>query len=167
MYPGDLHYSESHQWARVEDGVATVGVTHYAQEQLGDIVYVELPSPDEEVKRGEPLGSVESVKAVADVNSPVSGRVTEVNTDLDDEPEKISQDCYGAGWLAKIELSEPAEVRSLMNAQQYSEGAAGEARRPRPSAAGVSTCRYSILTFLGVAALACSDLGRRTANRPS
>jgi glycine cleavage system H protein len=119
VYPGDLHYSESHQWARVEDGVATVGVTHYAQEQLGDIVYVELPSPDEEAKRGEPLGSVESVKAVADVNSPVSGRVTEVNTDLDDEPEKINQDCYGAGWLAKIELSEPAEVRSLMNAKQY------------------------------------------------
>ena len=89
MYPGDLQYSESHQWTRVEDGVATVGITHYAQEQLGDIVYVDLPRPDEEAKRGEPLGSVESVKAVADVNSPVSGRVTEVNTDLDDEPEKL------------------------------------------------------------------------------
>lgn len=119
MYPGNLYYSESHQWARVEDGTAIVGITHYAQEQLGDIVYVELPRPDEEARRGEPLGSVESVKAVADVNSPVSGRVLEVNTSLDDEPERINQDCYGAGWLAKIELSDPAEVRALMTAQQY------------------------------------------------
>ena len=119
MYPGDLHYSESHQWARVEDGVATVGITHYAQEQLGDIVYVELPRPDEEAKRGEPLSSVESVKAVADINAPVSGRVMEVNSALDDAPEQINQDPYGLGWLAKIELSDPAEVRSLMNAQRY------------------------------------------------
>jgi len=120
VYPGDLYYSESHQWARVEDdGMATVGITHYAQEQLGDLVYVELPRPDDEAHRGEPLGSVESVKAVADVNSPVSGRVVEVNTTLDDEPERINQDCYGGGWLAKIDLSDPAEIRSLMNAQQY------------------------------------------------
>ncbi len=119
MYPGDLYYSETHQWAKVEEGVATVGVTNYAQEQLGDVVYVELPRPDDEVKRGEPLGSVESVKAVADVNSPVSGRVTEVNSTLDDSPEQINKSPYEDGWMAKIELSDPAEVRSLMNAQQY------------------------------------------------
>jgi len=119
VYPGDLYYSESHQWTRVEDGTATVGITHYAQEQLGDVVYVELPRPDDEARRGEPLGSVESVKAVADVNSPVSGRVIEANAALDDEPERINQDCYGEGWLAKIELSDPAELRSLMNAPQY------------------------------------------------
>jgi len=119
VYPGDLYYSESHQWARVEDGTATIGITYYAQDQLGDIVYVELPRPDEEARRGEPLGSVESVKAVADVNSPVSGRVVEVNTALDDQPERINQDPYGAGWLATIDLSDPAEVRSLMTAQQY------------------------------------------------
>ena len=119
MYPGDLYYSESHQWARVEDGTATVGITHYAQEQLGDVVYVELPPLDEDATRGEPLGSVESVKAVADVNSPVSGRVVEVNTALDDQPEQINQDCYGSGWLARIDLSDPAEVRSLMSAQEY------------------------------------------------
>jgi len=119
VYPGDLYYSESHQWARVEDGVATVGVTHYAQEQLGDIVYVDLPQPDEEAKRGEPMGSVESTKAVADVNAPVSGRVIEANTALNDAPEQINEDPYGVGWLAKIEVSDPAEVRSLMNAQQY------------------------------------------------
>jgi len=119
VYPGDLFYSETHQWARVDEGIATVGITNYAQEQLGDVVYVELPRPDEEVKRGEPLGSVESVKAVADVNSPVSGRVLEVNSDLDDAPEKMNQSPYDEGWMAKIELSDPAEVRSLMSAQQY------------------------------------------------
>lgn len=119
VYPGDLLYSESHQWARVEEGIATVGITHYAQEQLGDIVYVDLPRPDDEVKRGEPLGSVESVKAVADVNSPVSGRVIEANSELDDAPEQINQSPYDAGWLAKIELSDPAEMRSLMSAQEY------------------------------------------------
>ena len=119
MYPGDLYYSETHQWARVDEGVATVGITNYAQEQLGDVVYVELPQPDEEAKRGEPLGSVESVKAVADVNSPVAGRVIEVNTALDDAPEKINESPYDEGWLAKIELSDPAEIRSLMSAQQY------------------------------------------------
>jgi glycine cleavage system H protein len=119
VYPGDLYYSETHQWARVEEGVATVGITNYAQEQLGDVVYVELPRPDDELKRGEPLGSVESVKAVADVNSPVSGRVAEVNTALDDAPEQINQSPYDAGWLAKIELSDPAEIRALMNAQHY------------------------------------------------
>jgi len=119
VYPGDLYYSETHQWARVEEGVATVGITNYAQEQLGDVVYVELPRPDDELKRGEPLGSVESVKAVADVNSPVSGRVADVNTALDDAPEQINQSPYDAGWLAKIELSDPAEIRALMNAQHY------------------------------------------------
>jgi len=119
VYPGDLQYSETHQWVRVEEGIATVGITNYAQDRLGDVVYVELPQPDEEAKRGEPLGSVESVKAVADVNSPVTGRVVEVNTDLDDEPEKINESPYEEGWLAKIELANPAEVRSLMNAQQY------------------------------------------------
>lgn len=119
MYPGDLYYSETHQWARVEEGVATVGVTNYAQEQLGDVVYVELPQKDEDANRGEPLGSIESVKAVADVNSPVTGRVVEVNVALDDAPEKINQSPYEDGWLAKIELSDPAEIHSLMNAQQY------------------------------------------------
>jgi len=119
VYPGDLYYSESHQWARVDEGVATVGITNYAQEQLGDIVYVDLPRPDEEARRGEPLGSVESVKAVADVSSPVTGRVIEVNTALDDAPEQINQSPYDEGWLAKIELSDPAEIRSLMNAQRY------------------------------------------------
>ena len=119
MYPGDLYYSETHQWARVDEDVATIGVTNYAQEQLGDIVYVELPQVDDEVKRGEPLGSVESVKAVADVNSPVTGRIAEVNAALDDSPETINQSPHEEGWLAKIELTDPAEIRSLMSAQEY------------------------------------------------
>ena len=119
MYPGDLLYSESHQWAKIEDGIATVGITDYAQQQLGDVVYVELPRPDDETRRGEPLGSVESVKAVADVNSPLSGRVVESNSALDDAPEQINQDCYGTGWMAKIELSDPCEARSMLNAEQY------------------------------------------------
>ena len=119
VYPGDLYYSESHQWARVDEGVATVGITNYAQDRLGDVVYVELPQLDEEAKRGEALGSVESVKAVADVNSPVTGRVIEANVALDDAPEKINESPYDEGWLAKIELSDPAEIRSLMSAQQY------------------------------------------------
>lgn len=119
MYPGDLHYSENHQWARVESGVATVGITHYAQEQLGEVVYVDLPNRDDEARRGELLGTVESVKATSDINSPVSGRVIEVNTSLDDDPAQINQDPYGAGWLAKIDLSNPAEVRALMSAQEY------------------------------------------------
>lgn len=119
MYPGDLLYSETHQWARIEDGVATVGITDYAQNQLGDIVYVELPRHDDETRRGEPLGSVESVKAVADVQSPVTGRVIEVNTALDDAPEQINQECYGSGWLAKVELTDPCETRTLLSAEQY------------------------------------------------
>lgn len=119
MYPGDLHYSENHQWARVESGVATVGITHYAQEQLGEVVYIDLPNRDDEARRGELLGTVESVKATSDINSPVSGRVIEVNTSLDDDPAQINQDPYGAGWLAKIDLSNPAEVRALMSAQEY------------------------------------------------
>jgi glycine cleavage system H protein len=119
VYPGGLYYSDTHQWARVEEGVATVGITNYAQDQLGDVVYVELPQPDDEIKRGEPLGSVESVKAVADVNSPVTGRVVEANIALDDAPEQINQSPYDTGWLARIELSDPAEIRSLMNAQEY------------------------------------------------
>jgi len=119
VYPGDLHYSENHQWARVESGVATVGITHYAQEQLGEVVYIDLPNRDDEARRGELLGTVESVKATSDINSPVSGRVIEVNTSLDDDPAQINQDPYGAGWLAKIDLSNPAEVRALMSAQEY------------------------------------------------
>ena len=115
MYPNDLYYTQNHQWARIEDSTATVGISHYAQEQLGDLVYVELPSVDEEVSAGQPMGSVESVKAVADVNAPVSGRVIAVNEALEETPEQINQDCYGVGWMVKLELSNPVEVKSLLS----------------------------------------------------
>ena len=119
MYPDDVRYTETHQWARKEDGIATVGITHYAQSQLGDLVYVELPSVGDEVKAGDTVASVESVKAVADVNSPVSGKVVEVNDAVADAPEQANQDCYGAGWMLKIEMSDPGEYDKLLNASDY------------------------------------------------
>jgi glycine cleavage system H protein len=119
MYPDDVRYTENHQWARKEDGVATVGITHYAQSQLGDLVYVELPSVGDQVAAGEAIASVESVKAVADVNSPVSGKVIEINEAVADAPEQVNEDCYGVGWMAKIEMSDPGEYDRLMNAADY------------------------------------------------
>jgi glycine cleavage system H protein len=119
MYPDDLRYTESHQWARKENRIAIVGITHYAQSQLGDLVYVELPDVGASVKAGEAVASVESVKAVADVNSPVSGTVVEVNEDLPDTPEQVNEDCYGAGWMFKVELSDPSELDGLMAAADY------------------------------------------------
>ena len=119
MYPQELRYSESHQWARKEDGTVTVGITHYAQSQLGDLVYVELPQVGQEVSAGQPLGSVESVKAVADVNAPVSGKVIAINGPVPDAPETVNQDCYGAGWLVKIEMSNTSEMDQLLTAEAY------------------------------------------------
>lgn len=119
MYPDDVRYTENHQWARKEDGIATVGISHYAQSQLGDLVYVELPSVGDEIAAGDAVASVESVKAVADVNSPVSGKVTEINEAVADAPEQVNQDCYGAGWMLKIEMSDPGEYDKLMNSADY------------------------------------------------
>jgi len=119
MYPEDLYYIDSHQWARVEGKIATIGVTYYAQDQLGDLVYVELPKAGDEVQKGQPYGSVESVKAVADVNSPVSGKVIEVNSALEDTPEQINQNCYAEGWMIKVEMSDPGELPSLLRAEAY------------------------------------------------
>ena len=119
MYPEDLYYIESHQWARAQGSTAAIGLTHYAQDQLGDLVYVELPKVGDEVEKGQPFGSVESVKAVADVNSPVSGKVTEVNSALEDTPEQINQDCYGEGWMIKVEMTDPGELSSLLRAEAY------------------------------------------------
>ena len=119
MYPEDLYYLETHQWARVEGKTAAIGITHYAQDQLGDLVYIELPKEGDQVQKGQPFGNVESVKAVADVNSPVSGKVIEVNSSLEDTPEQINQDCYGVGWLVKVEMSDPEELQSLKRAEAY------------------------------------------------
>ena len=117
--PEDLHYSKDHEWVRVEGDVAVVGITDYAQNSLGDVVYVELPKVAEEFAANESFGSVESVKAVSEVFSPVSGTVAEVNESLNDEPEKVNGDPYGEGWMIKVRMSSPGEVDSLLTAAEY------------------------------------------------
>ena len=113
-----LRYTEDHEWIRLEGDVATVGITPFAQEQLGDIVFVESPKVGAAVKKGEVFGSVESVKAVSDLYSPITGTVTEVNEELVSAPEKINTDAH-ASWIMKVELSDPAEVETLLSAADY------------------------------------------------
>jgi len=117
--PENLHYSKDHEWVRVEGNVAVVGITDYAQNSLGDVVYVELPKVGEEFAANESFGSVESVKAVSEVFSPVSGTVAEVNEALNDEPEKVNGDSYGEGWMIKVRMSNFGEVDSLLSAAEY------------------------------------------------
>ncbi len=119
MYPEDLKYTKEHEWVRVEGAVGAVGITFHAQEQLGDIVYVELPKTGAQVTQGKALGSVESVKAVSDIYAPVSGVVIEVNEALATAPETLNQDPHGAAWLAKIKLSAPDELNRLLSAADY------------------------------------------------
>jgi glycine cleavage system H protein len=118
-FPDDLRYTREHEWVLVEDKIAMVGITDFAQEQLGDIVFVELPAVGDKVTRDEAMGVVESVKAVSDVYSPVSGTVTEVNDDLPDSTELVNEDPYGDGWMVKIELSDPTDLDDLMTAAEY------------------------------------------------
>ncbi len=117
--PENLHYSKDHEWVRVEGDTAVVGITDHAQEQLGDVVYVELPKAGEDFAAHESFGSVESVKAVSEIFTPVSGKVAEVNESLNDEPEKVNQDPYGDGWMLKIKMSSRGEVDSLLTAAEY------------------------------------------------
>ena len=124
--PEDLHYSKDHEWVRVEGNVAVVGITDYAQDSLGDVVYVELPKPGDEFAANESFGSVESVKAVSEVFSPVSGKVVGANETLADEPEKVNQDPYGEGWMIRVEMSNPGEVDSLLTAAEYEDFTKGE-----------------------------------------
>ena len=117
--PENLHYSKDHEWVRVESDTAVVGITDHAQEQLGDVVYVELPKPGEDFAAHESFGSVESVKAVSEIFTPVSGKVAEVNEALNDEPEKVNQDPYGEGWMIKIKMSSRGQVDSLLTSAEY------------------------------------------------
>ena len=126
MNPTDLKYSREHEWVRPEGGEAVVGITDYAQEQLGDVVYVLLPPEGEQLEQGKKLGEVESVKSVSDIFSPVSGEVVAVNEALNDQPELINEDPYGKGWIARVRLSDPGQVDGLMSAQQYEEMLAQE-----------------------------------------
>ena len=118
-FPKGLRYSLEHEWVLVEEDAATIGVTDYAQEQLGDVVFVELPKLDTQLTKDEPFSVVESVKAVSDIYAPVSGRGTEVNTELTNSPETVNEDPYGDAWLVQIELSDPEELDSLMTAEEY------------------------------------------------
>jgi glycine cleavage system H protein len=119
--PTDRRYTKEHEWVRVQNDLGTVGITDYAQDQLGDIVYVDLPSPGSHVKQLEKLGEIESVKAVSDLYSPVSGEVVEVNQGVNDRPELVNQSPYEEGWLVRVRLADPAELDNLLTAKQYDE----------------------------------------------
>ncbi|MFP4200702.1 MAG: glycine cleavage system protein GcvH [Clostridia bacterium] len=119
MYPKDLLYTENHEWLRVEEGVGTMGITDYAQNELGDIVFVELPEEDEEFSQGDALGVVESVKAVSDIYTPVSGTIVEGNEEVLDAPELVNSDPYGEGWLVKIRIEDESELDDLLDAEDY------------------------------------------------
>lgn len=118
-YPSDLKYTKEHEWARIDGNVATIGITKFAVEQLGDITQVDLPKEGENVRKNDVFGTVESVKAVSDVFAPLSGKVVKVNTPLGDSPEYLSDDPYDEGWMVQIELSNPAELGDLMDADAY------------------------------------------------
>ena len=119
MVPEDLFYSKEHEWVRIEGGEATVGITDYAQEQLGEVTFVELPELELKIGQGEVLGAVESSKAASDLYAPVSGRVFEVNDELETKPELVNDDCYAKGWICKIKLAEESGTDGLMSAAQY------------------------------------------------
>lgn len=119
MYPADLKYTKEHEWIKVERGLGRVGITHHAQNALGDVVFVELPKVGRAVKQMETFGVVESVKAVSDLYSPASGEVVEANGALEGKPELVNQDCYGAGWMIVVKLANPKELDALMDAKAY------------------------------------------------
>ena len=119
--PKDLRYTIEHEWIRVNGNKAVIGISHFAQDQLGDVVFVEMPAPDSKVTKENTLGVVESVKTVSDLYAPASGKVIAVNTDLETQPELINSEPYGKGWILEIELSDPSELESLLTPEQYSE----------------------------------------------
>lgn len=117
--PEEFGYTAEHEWVAVEDGMARIGITDYAQSELGDIVFVELPEVGDETTQMEPFGTIEAVKAVSDLFAPVSGKVVEVNTLLEDQPELINTDPYGEGWILKIKLKDESEAQKLLSAEEY------------------------------------------------
>ena len=124
-YPADLKYTKEHEWIKPDGGTASIGITHYAQESLGDIVFVDMPKVGTELTAGKTFGSIESVKAVSDLYAPASGTVTEVNGDLATAPERINKDAHGS-WLVKLKLKDPAELGSLLSAADYEKFVAEE-----------------------------------------
>lgn len=117
--PADLKYSKDHEWVKVENGIATIGITDFAQRELGDIVYVEIETLDEELNSEDIFGTVEAVKTVSDLFLPVSGKIIEINEELDSAPEKVNTDPYGDGWMIKVELADTTELENLMDASEY------------------------------------------------
>ncbi|HXR25838.1 MAG TPA: glycine cleavage system protein GcvH [Candidatus Binataceae bacterium] len=124
--PEGLKYSKEHEWVATEDSVATIGITDYAQDQLGEVVYIELPAVGDKVSKDDPFGVVESVKAVSDIYAPISGTVTEVNQELVESPEMVNEDPYGDGWLIKIRIADLVELDDLMDGAEYQELVAAE-----------------------------------------
>jgi glycine cleavage system H protein len=128
MYPKDYRYTKEHEWIKADGATGTIGITDYAQHELGDVVFVELPKVGTQLKAGQSLGTIESVKAVSEIFTPVSGDVTETNPALVDAPEKINSDPHGSAWLIKIRLADPKEPASLMDAAAYEAYVAGKAK---------------------------------------
>jgi glycine cleavage system H protein len=119
MNPTNLRYHEEHEWIRVEGKQATLGISHFAQDALGDIVFIDMPKPGTNVTAGQQLGEIESTKTTSALYTPVSGTIVKINAELKDHPEVVNTDPYGKGWIAVIELSDPAQVEKLMTASQY------------------------------------------------
>lgn len=119
--PNHLRYSKEHEWVKADGGKAVIGITDFAQSELGDIVFVELPEVGAELQLGEPFGSVESVKTVSELYAPVNGKVVAVNGELEESPEEVNDDPYGAGWMIEVELTDESEVENLLTADQYEE----------------------------------------------
>lgn len=118
-YPNNLKYTKEHEWVRLDGNVATVGITEYAAEQLGDVVHIDLPQMDREVDKGAAFGVVESVKSVSDIYTPLTGKVSEINEALSEHPGLINEDPYGEGWIVKVEAGQLAEVEGLLSAEAY------------------------------------------------
>lgn len=127
MYPKELMYDKEHEWVSVDGDVATIGISDFAQDQLGEVVYVDLPSVGDEIVAGENFGEIESVKSVSELFTPLSGEIIEVNDALDDAPETVNEDPYGTGWMIKVKLGDPSQVDSLMSADEYEAFVAEEA----------------------------------------
>ncbi|UMT76408.1 glycine cleavage system protein GcvH [Staphylococcus roterodami] len=119
--PNELKYSKEHEWVKVEGNVATIGITEYAQGELGDIVFVELPETDDEINEGDTFGSVESVKTVSELYAPISGKVVEVNEELEDSPECVNESPYEKAWMVKVEISDESQIEALLTAEKYAE----------------------------------------------
>ncbi len=119
MNPSELKYDKEHEWVRVDGDTAVIGITDFAQDQLGEVVYVDLPAEGDEVASGDTFGEIESVKSVSELFSPVTGEVVKVNEDLDDAPETVNEDPYGDGWMIEVRMADPTEVDEMLTAEEY------------------------------------------------